>query len=141
MELSILIATLKQGKIINILSWIIFIITAVCIGYFAPMTFAIIAILIAFTLVITQTFYALRISLDYEFFKILQTATPETENLKQFDEILFKHQFIKKLDAQNIRSLDSRIAGAMRLIKSQMIYLGLQIIFYIFGLITILLIQ
>lgn len=138
MELSILIATLKQGKFINQLSWLIFMTTAICVGYFTSMALAIIAILSAFILVITQSFYALRTSLDYEFFQILHKETPNLEHLKQFDEILWKHQFIKNLDTHTIRSLDSRIAGAMRLIKSQMIYLALQIIFYILTLIFML---
>ena len=141
MELSILIATLKHGKFINQLSWLIFMTTAICVGYFASMAFAIIAILSAFILVIAQSFYALRTSLDYEFFQILHKETPNIEHLKQFDEILLKHQFIKNLDTHTIRSLDSRIAGAMRLIKSQVIYLGLQILLFMFSLIVTLLIQ
>lgn len=139
MELSILIATLRQGKIINGLSWLIFTLTTLCVGYFAPTPFAIIAILIAFVLLITQTYYALRIHFDYELFKLLQNAEPTHEHLKQLDEILLKHQLIKKLDPQNIRSLESRILGTMKLIKLQIIYLALQIVFYILALIFMLL--
>lgn len=130
MELSVLITLLKQGKLINRSSWAIFIITALSCAYFAPFKFAIVATFIAFVLLVAQTYYALRIAMDYEFFQLLQNESPSIENLEAFDQILLKHKLIKNLEPNTTRSLESRIAGIICLVKLQITYLVLQVALY-----------
>lgn len=130
MEISVLIALLKQGKLINRSSWALFAITALSIAYLAPFRFAIIAVLIAFVLLIAQTYYALRIAMDYEFFQLLQSESTSIENLEAFDQILLKHKLIKNLEPDTTRSLDNRIAGIICLVKLQITYLVLQVALY-----------
>lgn len=128
MELSILIALLNQSKTLNIVSWVIFMITAMTHAYLGSITLVIIIIMIAFILVMTQSYYALRASLDYDFFQILQKETASEEKLQSFDSVLRKYGIIQH---NTIRSLESRALGAINLLKLQLIYLALQSIFYL----------
>ncbi len=128
MELSVAIALLNQGRKLHVLSWLIFMITAISGAYFGAINLAIIMIILAFTLAITQSYYALRVSLDYDFFQLLDKETASQEKLQLFDTILRKYGLIKHNEE---RSLESRALGAMNLLKMQLIYFALQSIFYL----------
>ena len=131
MELSVLIIILKQGKKINCLSWIIFLITLITMLFLSATNFAIITIISAFILALVQTYYALRISLDYDFFILLQKNSTNNETLVEFDNALRKCQLIKNNET---RTLDHRILGTLKLIKNQLIYLALQSTFFLISL-------
>lgn len=137
MELSVVIALLTQGKKVHVLSWLIFIITALTNAYFGVINLAIIVIILAFTLAVAQSYYALRASLDYDFFQLLQKETASNEKLQLFDTALRKYGLIKHNET---RSLESRTLGAVNLLKLQLIYFALQSIFYLASLLLWLLI-
>lgn len=118
MTLRFTIAILKQGKIINGLAWLMFLTIMLTAYAFFSTKLTLLILIISFIALLIQSYYALRVCLDESFFNLFQLDPHNTELLIQLDGFLLKHQLLKQ--AKHI-GLNTRIDGAMKLIKYQII--------------------
>ncbi len=138
MDLVVLVSLLKQSTKIDRFSSIItatsLLLLVVVMFLFADSLIMIILSVVIFVLGIVEKYFAIRVDFDRGLFKSLQNYSNSelSSALESMDRLLCQFGLIKK-NYDPLRSLESRIVGAVNLLKKQLFCSVMQTILLLGG--------